>query len=112
MAEAEARVQRGRGPGVGPQLVDAGRASNLGDRYTWTEPPVKQGFSRVIDLESQSIKEMLAFPKSFEGTAGPFQGQWRGVLVGRMRQRALTVQEQSSQRLRISRRDAPFPRTA
>lgn len=35
---------------------------------------VKQGFSRPIDLERQSDREILAFSKSFEATMGPFQG--------------------------------------
>jgi len=35
---------------------------------------VKQGFSRPINLETQSNAEILAFSKSFEATMGPFQG--------------------------------------
>ena len=35
---------------------------------------VKQGFSRPINLETQSDAEILAFSKSFEATMGPFQG--------------------------------------
>ena len=42
--------------------------------YYKTGSGVKQGFSRPIDLETQSNEEVLACCKSFEATEGAFQG--------------------------------------
>jgi catechol-2,3-dioxygenase len=47
---------------------------NVGEVYYKTGYKVRQGFSRSIDLETQSDEEILAFSKSFEATIGPFQG--------------------------------------
>jgi catechol-2,3-dioxygenase len=47
---------------------------NVGEVYYKTGYNVRQGFSRPIDFEKQSDKEILEFSKSFEATVGPFQG--------------------------------------
>jgi catechol-2,3-dioxygenase len=47
---------------------------NVGEVYYKTGYNVRQGFSRPINLETQSDEEILAFSKSFEATIGPFQG--------------------------------------
>ena len=47
---------------------------NVGEVYFKTGYVVKQGFSRPIDLDTQSDEEILSFSKSFEEVEGPFQG--------------------------------------
>ena len=47
---------------------------NVGEVYYKTGYNVKQGFSRPINLETQSDREILDFSKGFEATIGPFQG--------------------------------------
>ena len=47
---------------------------NVGEVYYKTGYVVKQGFSRPINLDTQSHEEIFAFSQSFEATEGPFQG--------------------------------------
>ncbi len=46
----------------------------MGEVYYKTGFVVKQGFSRPIDLATQTDQEILDFSQSFEATKGPFQG--------------------------------------
>ena len=46
----------------------------MGEVYYKIGYIVKQGFSRPIDLETQTDQEILGFSKSFEATEGGFQG--------------------------------------
>ncbi len=48
--------------------------NNVGEVYYKTGFVVKQGFSRAIDLDTQTDQEILDFSQSFEATEGPFQG--------------------------------------
>ena len=48
--------------------------NNVGEVYYKTGFIVKQGFSRAIDLETQTDQEIIDFSKSFEAIEGPFQG--------------------------------------
>ena len=47
---------------------------NVGEVYFKTGYKVKQGFSRPINLETQTDDEILDFSRSFEEIEGPFQG--------------------------------------
>jgi len=60
--------------GISASIYFLDPEGNVGEVYYKTGYNVKQGFSRPIDLETQSDEEILAFSKSFEATIGPFQG--------------------------------------
>ena len=48
--------------------------NNVGEVYYKTGFVVKQGFSRAIDLDTQTDQDILDFSQSFEASEGPFQG--------------------------------------
>lgn len=60
--------------GISASIYFLDPEGNVGEVYYKTGYIVKQGFSRPIDLETQSDEEILAFSKSFESVMGPFQG--------------------------------------
>lgn len=60
--------------GISASIYFLDPEGNVGEVYYKTGYIVKQGFSRPINLETQSDAEILAFSKSFEATMGPFQG--------------------------------------
>jgi catechol-2,3-dioxygenase len=70
----ETRILRTVTHGISVSIYFLDPEDNVGEVYYKTGYIVKQGFSRPINLETQSDAEILAFSKSFEATMGPFQG--------------------------------------
>jgi hypothetical protein len=70
----DVRILRTVTHGISTSIYFLDPEDNVGEVYYKTGYNVKQGFSRPIDLETQSDEEILAFSKSFESTIGPFQG--------------------------------------
>jgi catechol 2,3-dioxygenase-like lactoylglutathione lyase family enzyme len=68
------RILRTVTHGISVSIYFLDPEDNVGEVYYKTRYNVRQGFSRPIDLETQSDEDILAFSKSFETTIGPFQG--------------------------------------
>ena len=68
------RILRTVTHGISVSIYFLDPEDNIGEVYFKTGYNVRQGFSRPIDLATQSNEEILAFSKSFEATQGPFQG--------------------------------------
>lgn len=68
------RILRTVTHGISVSIYYLDPEDNVGEVYYKTGYIVHQGFSRPIDLETQTDEEILAFSKSFEKTEGPFQG--------------------------------------
>lgn len=60
--------------GISISIYGEDPEGNVFEVYYKTGYNVKQGFSRPIDLDTQSDEELLSFSKSFEAEVGPFQG--------------------------------------
>ena len=58
---------------LGICFLSADPENHVGEVYYKTGV-VKQGFSRAVDLDSQTDREILDFSQSFEVPEGPFQG--------------------------------------